>query len=136
DLESPVPQAEIVDDPVVQQPGQVRARRDDETRPHLFQGGGAADPVAPFEHQDALACPGQVGGGCEAVVTGPDHHHVPRAAQGPGVRGSKETGEEAVHDRKDASTAAIASMERSSIGSSTSCTASTPAAAVSARTAT
>jgi hypothetical protein len=74
-------QTQLVDHGLVEQPDHVRARADQVAGvvEGLLQGAGAAQALAPLQHQHRPAGPGQVGGGRQAVVAAADHHHVPAA---------------------------------------------------------
>ena len=63
----------------MQQAGEVGAGRHADAGEGLFDGAGAADAFAAFEHEDALAGARQVGGAGRAVVAGADDDDVPRA---------------------------------------------------------
>lgn len=49
------------------------------TREWLFNGAGATNPFAALDHQDALPCPGQIGGASQPIVPRPYNNHVPLA---------------------------------------------------------
>ena len=81
DVEAALPELELLDHDLVEQPDDVGAGADDEVGvlERALERAGAAEPLASLEHEDPLAGLGEVGGGGEAVVAAADDHRVPVA---------------------------------------------------------
>ena len=72
-------QVELVDDAMVEEANEVRARADHERRvvERVLERARPADAVARFEHQHGAPRACQIGGGGESVVAGTDDNCVP-----------------------------------------------------------
>ena len=70
-------ESELFDNERMQQAGEIGAGRHPDARERLFDGAGAADALACFEDEDALAGAREIGGAGEAVVAGADDDGVP-----------------------------------------------------------
>src|SRR5262249_40359531 len=79
-LEPALAELQLADDERVEQADDVRARADDVAIvvERALQRAGAAEPLAPLEHQHALAGAREVGGGGEAVVAAAPDGGAPR----------------------------------------------------------
>lgn len=75
------PQLEIAHDALLHQADQVRRGRDPVARKDLFGHARAADQPSPFQHQDVPACPGEVAGRHQPVVSGADDDRVIHATR-------------------------------------------------------
>jgi hypothetical protein len=71
-------ECELFDDKWMQEAGEIGAGRHLHAREWFFDGAGAADALARFKDQDALAGAREIGGAGEAVVARADDDGVPR----------------------------------------------------------
>ncbi len=78
--ESSTGQAQLLDHQRVQEPDEVRARRDPIPRPDLFERASPADPLAGLQDEHPLARPGQIRRAGQPIMPRPHDDHVP----GPG----------------------------------------------------
>src|SRR6185312_11076168 len=101
DLETALGQLQVADHVVVEQADDVRARADHVAVvvEGLFQGARAAESVARFEDEHALARTGEVSGAGQAVVPATDDDDVPGGSRQLGDRGGQADLAELVGDR-------------------------------------
>ncbi len=71
-------QSQLIHHQRVQQPCKISARRHPHPWERLLDGTGAPHTCPALQHQDAFACPGQVGRAGEAIMAGADDDGVPR----------------------------------------------------------